>query len=204
MERHRFNSIVLVAFCLFLVSGAILSHAEPLSNEFVFSNAVETAVSEVIDSLRLSPGRLRIVRESGIDGLAADALAAAMVKSGWIIAADSDSSFSADLFESKIRLSAFRFAYEKAGSRGLLKKPDIRRHLRGQIYMSLLGPVDFVGYRAFEHSDTIRYEEANYVASRRYKELNPELFVSGAGRYLEPAVVISAVGALVFLFFNSR
>ncbi len=204
MERHRFNSLAIVAFSLLLVSGSIPTAAEPLSNEFVFSNAVETAVSEIIDSLKLTPGRLRIVRESGIDGLAAEALAAAMVKAGWIIAADFDSSFSADLFESKIRLSAFRFAYEKAGSRGLLKKPDVRRHLRGQIYLSLLGPVDFVGYRTIEHSDTIRYEEANYVASRKYKELNPELFVSGAGRYLEPAAVISAIGALVFLFFNSR
>ncbi len=204
MERRRFNSPIFIAVFLILMFGLIPVYAEPPSNEFIFSRAVGQAVSSVVDSLKLTPGRMRVVREPGIDELAAEAFTAAMVKAGWVISGVTDSFIASEEYESKIRISAFRFTYEKAGSRGILKSPDIRRHLRGQIYVSLLGPVNFIGYRGFDFSDTIRYQEANYVASRKYKELNPELFMSGAGRYLEPAVVISAVGALVFLFFNSR
>lgn len=184
--------------------GAVSVNAGPWSNEYIFSKTIEIAAAAVVDSFNIVPGMVRAGQETGLDGLALEAFLSALRNKGWVVSSRGDSSDLADSYEPIVRLSALRFEYEKAGSGGFFKKPKVRRNLQGQIYLGLAGPVDFGGYRQFAYSDTISYADANYVGSRKYKELAPELFVTGAGKYVEPAVVIATVGGLIYLFFNSR
>jgi hypothetical protein len=174
-----------------------------LSNEQLLTDAVNRAVSGLLDSLELAPGLFAISSAAGLDEIAGEGAKSAFLKAGWVINSKADSA-SDSMVNAGIRLSAYQFGYTKGKSRGFWKRPFVKRALSGQIAINLSGRINYMGFRNITYDDQILYGQANNVASPKYNQLAPELPRLGASRFVEPVAVAATVGGLIYLFFASR
>jgi len=100
------------------------------------------------------------------------------------------------------------FKYSKGSSRGMFKSRRIKREFRLQLRINIKGSLDNAVLDSYDipvnYRDEIEPSMQDYVRSRKLEELAPKDPGSGWSRYVEPALVISTVGVLVYLFFANR
>jgi hypothetical protein len=182
-----------------------VARAQPPTNEQMVTDAVEAQVEKSLerDSAR---ALLIIPGQTQLDILIAGAIANPMRRKYPQVMLSSSPSPAADNLTFDIQGFDFRFA--RGASRGFLKAHRIKRELRGQLRITIKSGMDGqlreVKDIPFSYTDAIEPGWAKYVNSRTISELAPPVPTSSWSRYVEPALVISAVGTLVYLFFANR
>jgi hypothetical protein len=199
----RGKLIAIVTGIVFIGLTSLAFCQLPPTNEQVLVEAVAKSFS-LPSSLPVNVSKFQLKSAHGLDELAVDGLRdyftntkpEALSYAGGNV--DSSSIIN-------VSVSALQLTYGKGKSRGFLRKPYIRRTIAGQILVSISGNgVNYSGFQNIKYSDEIEYNQANYVASLRYKELAPQQPSPGAPKYLEPLAVGATVGGLIYLFFINR
>jgi hypothetical protein len=190
---------------LFAIALFEMARAQPSTNEQMVTDAVEAQVDESFEG---DSGRalLIIPGQPELDILVAGAIADAMRHKYPQVMLASSPSPSADNLTFDIQ--GFDFRFRKGASRGFLKAHKIKRELQGQLRITIKSGTDGqlreVKDIPFSSTDVIEPGWAKYVDSRSIPELAPLAPSSSWSRYVEPALVITAVGTLVYLFFANR
>lgn len=174
----------------------------PPTNEQMVVNTVSRSIKALIDSLQLVPSNVLIEKVNGLNGLVINGVRSAFIDAGWTLLNQYEKNPD---FIVNADLTSFEFNYRKGKSRGFFNKPFIRRELTGQILLSVTDDsYGYVGFVEFSGGDEVLPEQANYIASFRYKKLAPEMPGTGVMRYLEPIAVTATIGGLIYLFFINR
>jgi hypothetical protein len=201
------NSAVRTSFFSLLMVLACMSSArtQPLTNEQIVVNTVRQQINQNIEKDSAS-ALLVISSEKELDLLIAGAIADAMrTKYPQVLLASSPSPNANNL---AFDIQGFDFSFHKGASRGFLKAHKIKRQLQAQLRITIRSGMDgqLREVRDFSvaYDDIIDPAWAKFVNSRNIPELAPPVPSSGWSRYVEPTLVISAVGTLVYLFFANR
>jgi hypothetical protein len=202
--KSRFSVIIFLILFLQFVDIAIV-HSQPPTNE----QLVVSAVKEEIDKSLSKDSASVLMVISGkkeLEVLIGGAIADAMRSKYPQVLMDSTPSPNADNLTFDIQ--GFDFSFHKGASRGFLKAHKIRRQLQAQLRITISSGLDRqlrdMKDIEFYRSDTIEPVWAKYVSSRNIAELSPQAPASSWSRFVEPTLVIAAVGALVYLFFANR
>jgi hypothetical protein len=200
-----FRKVSSIAILVGLIASGyfcpILAETPP-TNEQMVVNTVSRSIKTLIDSLQLVPSNVLIEKVNGLNGLVINGVRSAFIDAGWTVLNqyEKNPDFIVDA-----DLTSFEFNYRKGKSRGFFNKPFIQRELTGQILLNVTDDrYDYVGFVEFSGGDEVLPEQANYIASVRYKQLAPEMPGTGVMRYLEPIAVTATIGGLIYLFFINR
>jgi hypothetical protein len=196
---------ILSLFCILVFISFRTSFSQPPTNEQVVISAVRDEVDKNFSSDSAS-ALLVVASEKELDLLVAGAIADAMRTKYPQVLLSSTAAPNAENLT--FNIEGFDFAFRKGASRGFLKTHKIRRDLQTQLRITIKNGTDGqlreVKDLTISHSDTLDPAWVKYVNSRNINELAPQAPPSGWSRYVEPTLVIGAVGALVYLFFANR
>jgi hypothetical protein len=168
------------------------------------SSVFQLKISDALKILGLDSSGFQLKSTDGLNSLAAEGLRLHYSKTKQPLKENFNSAGDSS-YIINVSLSALQLIYSKGSSRGFLRKPHVRRTLTGQILVNVNGKgYNYGGFHDIKYSDEIEYNQANYVASLRYKELTAQLPSLGASKYLEPLAVAATVGGLIYLFFVNR
>lgn len=189
-----------------IVSGPAAS-AQGLveTNEQVVISSVREAV---IESLKTESYRSMVLSlaEKGIERPVSNGIAEALRGLG--VEVLGDGSGDDEVEKLAYDILGFDFSYEGGKSRGFLRKPMIRREFAAQIRIAVKAPprdrIVYLNEIGVKYDDSIAPEFVDLARSRDIPELAPDPPGSGWIRFVEPAIVTGAVGALVYLFFANR
>jgi hypothetical protein len=197
--------VIIFLILVFEFAGIAIVHSQPPTNE----QLVVSAVKEEIDKSLSKDSTSTLLVISGkkeLEILIGGAIADAMRDKYTQVLMDSIPTRNADNLTFDIQ--GFDFSFYKGASRGFLKAHKIRRQLQAQLRITISSGMDGqlreMKDIALNRSDTIEPVWAKYVNSRNIVELSPQAPASNWSRYVEPTLVIAAVGALVYLFFANR
>ncbi len=179
--------------------------SQPVTNEQIVVNSVREQITQGIE--KDSAAALLIISgEKDLEILIAGAIADAMRSKYPQVLLSSTLAPNADNLQ--FDLQGFDFSFSKGASRGFLKAHKIKRQLQAQLRITIRSGMDGqlreVKDFSVAYNDVIDPAWAKYVNSRNIPELAPQAPASGWSRYVEPTLVIGAVGALVYLFFANR
>jgi hypothetical protein len=190
---------------LIISAPAILAQGLIETNEQIVISSVQEAV---IESLRTETfGRMVIpLAQSGIERPVSVGIAGALRDMGVEVLADGAGGDSAKRLSYDVL--GFDFSYRRGDSRGFLRKPMIKREFAAQLRITVKAPpngrIVFLNEIGVEYNDNIAPGFVELARSRDIPELAPDPPGSGWIRFVEPAIVTGAVGALVYLFFANR
>jgi len=199
------SAAIIILILVFEFAGLAIVHSQPPTNEQIVFSAVKEEIDKSLS--KDSASALMVVSgKKELEVLIGGAIADAMRRKYPQVLMDSMPSPNADNLTFDIQ--GFDFSFNKGASRGFLKAHKIRRQLQAELRISIRSGVDRqlreMKDIVIERSDTIEPAWAKYVNSRNIVELSPQAPASNWSRYVEPALVIAAVGALVYLFFANR
>lgn len=202
MNRGNHSLAVVLVFILTACSIAQDKRAV-LTNEQVVTAAVrETALkSDLFDDI----SDIHLVPTlHGIERPVYSGLVEAMSSKGISVLSETGGSSTVLGFV----ILGLEFAYEKGESRGFLRKPMIKRVLDARVKITILkaddGEILKTEDISFDYSDEIDPESGKLVKSPDISELSPRAPGSYWSKIVEPVVVTTAVGGLVYLFFANR
>ncbi len=199
------TKLLMTLSLVYAIALSGVAWAQPPTNEQIVTDAVKAQVDKSFerDSAR---ALLIIPGPTELDILVAGAIADAMRRKYPQVMLASSPSPAADNLTFDIQ--GFDFRFRKGASRGFLKAHKIKRELQGQLRITVKSGTDGqlreVKDIPFSYTDVIEPGWAKYVNSRSISELAPPVPTSSWSRYAEPALVITAVGTLVYLFFANR
>lgn len=197
--------MILALISLILVS--ITASAQKLvpTNEEVVISSVRAAVEEKMRGQGLDQIQMNMAK-SGIDGPISNGIADALRSLGIQVFAGGNDSVSVNSLD--YDLLGFDFNYRKGTSRGFLRKPMIKREFEARLRITVTelvkGPILSFEDVAVSYIDNIDPRFANLVKSRDIPELAPDLPGSSWTKVVEPVVVTTAIGGIVYLFFANR
>jgi hypothetical protein len=105
------------------------------------------------------------------------------------------------------RVIKLSLEYPEVKTKKLLGRSWVKRESQVALSFNLsdsLGKVLWNKRGESENSDLVRIDELTDLNNKQYPYFSPEVPESSWGKYLEPALVTVAVGALVYLFFANR
>lgn len=105
------------------------------------------------------------------------------------------------------RVIKLSLEYPEVKTKKLLGKSWVKRESQVALSFNLSdsqGRVLWNKRGEVENSDLVRIDELANLNNKEYPYLSPQVPESSWGKYLEPALVTVAVGALVYLFFANR
>ncbi len=201
-----------IAVRLISMLGALAAWSPLLSaqgliqtNEQVVISSVRKAVVESLKTVTFSKIVISLA-EAGIERPVSTGIADALREMGVEVVADGAGGIEGERLDYDIL--GFDFSYERGDSRGFLRKPMIRRELATQLRVRVRdiseGRIVYSDQISVEYRDNMAPGFVNLARSRDIPELAPQPPGSGWIRFVEPAIVTGAVGALVYLFFANR
>ncbi len=199
------NNLVAPLTLLLTMALILPALSQPSTNEQIVIDAVRSQVDKGISPD--SDGALVVISgATDLEMLVSGAIADAMREKYSQVMLASAPAPSADNLTFAIQ--GFDFSYRNGGSRGFLKARKISRELRGQLRITIKSGTDGklreVEDILISYNDSIDPGWAKYVNSPNIALLAPPVPPSKWTKYIEPALVVSAVGALVYLFFANR
>jgi hypothetical protein len=202
--KNKPAGIILLSVFLALIGFAV-ARSQPPTNEEVVVSAVKDQVEKNFGSDSV-PALLVISGEKELELLVGGGIADAMRDKYPQVLLSSAPAPNADNLT--FNIEGFDFSFHKGASRGFLKTHKINRRLQEQLRITIRNGIDGqvreMKELSISYSDTIDPAWAKYVSSPNIVELSPSAPVSSWSRYVEPGLVIAAVGALVYLFFANR
>jgi hypothetical protein len=201
LKKVRNYSIAAIAF--FILSGS--AGAQVITNEQAVANAAREGVLTNFQDLK--PGNINIrVLDNDITRPVAIGLSEGFEGLGFVVFGNDESLNNVQYLECDIL--GFEFKYENGDSRGFLRKRMIRRKFIAALKLTFMKAEDkhISGIKdiTISFEDQINPEWGDLVKSRKIPALDPPFPSSGLVRVVEPVIVTSAVGALVYLFFANR
>lgn len=184
---------------------SVSAQSQPISNEQLVISSIKQAI---VTEYPQAPGpMIQVMMGSGsLDSLIADGIADGLQARSAQVLLDGprDAAWQGLRFD----LLGFDFNYKKGDSRGFLRSRKIKRELNCQLRIitmnAVSGGLDDSRLLTVDFTDQIEPGMVRLVRSRAIPELAPDSPGSGWSKYLEPAVVVGSVGALVYLFFANR
>ncbi len=199
------NSLVAPLSLLLVMAYFIPALSQPSTNEQI---VIETVRSQIDKSISPDSGGALVVISGAndLEILISGAIADAMRGKYFQVMLGSAPAPSADNLTFAVQ--GIDFSYRNGDSRGFLRAHKILRELRGQLRITIKGGIDGqlreVKNIPISYKDSIDPGWAKYVNSPNIPLLAPPVPPSKWTKYIEPALVVSAVGALVYLFFANR
>ena len=199
------NKLIAPFSLLLSLSCFIPALSQPSTNEQIVIDAVKSQVERNISPD--SDGALIVISGvSELEILISGAIADAMRGKYSQVMLGSTPGLTADNLTFDVQ--GFDFSFRNGDSRGFLRAHKIRRDLQGRFRITIKSGVDGqlreVKDIPISYTDSMDPGWAKYVNSPNIPLLAPPVPPSKWTRYVEPALVISAVGALVYLFFANR
>ena len=197
------HSLVIALFFILTVNSTAQDRGPILTNEQVVIKAVRegAAAAGIFD--RLTDVRFDPV-ETGPGRAIYGGLAEALTARGISIHSENEAASMTTGFD----ILGFDFRYKKGKSRGFLRKPMINRSFNARIRVTVTGLATgkVLGMEDISatYTDELDPDAENLIKSRDIPELAPAAPVSGWTKIVEPVVVTTAVGGLVYLFFANR
>jgi len=208
MTRLHIIGYILIGFGLIEVSS-VFSQTRSLTNLEVLSQLVEEAVVEFIEKTEIDSGVIINCSQAddGVSGFIQDQFLQGLAQLGIQTRTTTDSA-EQDV-HLKVNVTKASVRYEKFYRRGFWSKGWIQREAELNILLKLIqgqeNEVDRISEISKNRYDDVPMLELDYIEQNGFLIGRPNRpHEEGIRKWLEPAVVVTAIGGAVYLFYSIR